>query len=123
MLTRGLLHDTFTQDSADRSCGEERCAKRFIRVERISNLEDACFGALAIRLRRFVFLYALVQLPSRATDLPGCEQNFKSIDNCESFLNRLAGTWQIVFGDGHSRLQIPRERLQIRIAGSQRGLL
>jgi len=63
MLPRALVHDCFTQDPADRSGGEEGCAKRFVGCEGIGNFEDAGFGALAIRFRSFVFLYALVQLP------------------------------------------------------------
>jgi len=61
MLSRGLVRDSFTQDPADRICGEERCTKWFIGREGIGNFEDADFGALAIRFRRFVFLYALVR--------------------------------------------------------------
>ena len=121
MLTTGLVHDFFAQDSADGSCGEESCAKRFIRQERIGDFEYAGFRALAIYFRRFVFLYALVQLPGRGIDLPG-RLDFGAVDHCEGTLNRGAGTLQIIFGQGHSRLQIPGERLEMRIAGGQRGL-
>jgi hypothetical protein len=58
MLPRGLVHDFFTQDPADRICGEERYTKWFIGREEIGNFEDAGFGAFATRIRRFVPLPA-----------------------------------------------------------------
>src|SRR6267154_6285187 len=122
MLPRALVHDCFTQDPADRSGGEEGCAKRFVGCERIGNFEDAGFGALAIRFRSFVFLYALVQLPGGTIDLPGRDQSFKLISNREGFLKRFPRALQIAISDGYSRLQIPSERLQIRIDGGQCGL-
>src|SRR6266850_414677 len=96
MLSRGLVHDFFTQDPADRSCGEESCAKWFIGREGIGNLEDAGFGAFAIHFRYFVLLCVPVQMPRSSIDLPGRDQNLKLIKN--------------------------RERLQMRIGGRQRGL-
>ena len=122
MLSRSLVQDFFTQDPADRSCGKERCAKRFVRRERIGNFEDAGFGALAIRFRRFVFLYALVQLPRRGINLPGRNENLKFVNDGECLLNRFPRALQIAVSDGYSRLQIPSEGLQIRINGRQRGL-
>src|SRR2546421_40752 len=119
MLSRSLVQDFFTQDLAERSCGEERCAKRFVGRERIGNFEDAGFGALAIRFRRFVFLYALVQLPRRSINLPGRNENLKFVNDREGLLNRLPRALQIVLGHCYSRLQIPGECLQMGIGGGQ----
>ncbi len=109
MLSRSLVQDFFTQDQAERRCGEERCAKRFVRRERIGNFEDAGFGALAIRFRRFVFPYALVQLPRRGINLPGRNENLKFVNDRECLLNRFPRALQIAVSDGYSRLQIPSE--------------
>src|SRR6267142_1516599 len=122
MLTTRLVHGFSTQDSADGSCSEESCAKRFIRVERISDLEDRGFGALAICFRAFVFLQALVQLPRGGVDLPRRERNFSFFNQREGLLNRFPRTLQVALSQGHSCLQIPGERLEMRIAGGQRGL-
>jgi len=43
---RALVGDCFTQDPADRSGGEEGCAKRFVACERIGNFEDADFDEI-----------------------------------------------------------------------------
>src|SRR6266403_2673287 len=122
MLSRGLVHDFFTQDPADRSCGEESCAKWFIGREGIGNLEDAGFGAFAIHFRYFVLLCVPVQMPRSSIDLPGRDQNLKLIKNRERLLNRFPRTMQIALSHRHSGLQIPSERLQMRIGGRQRGL-
>src|SRR6266576_1275002 len=117
MLTTRLVHDFFAQDSADGSRGEESRAKRFIRVERISDLEDRGFGALAICFGAFVFLQSLVQLPRGGVDLPRRERNFRFFNQREGLLNRFPRTLQVALSEGHSRLQIAGERLEMRIAG------
>ena len=122
MLSRGLGGDFSVQDPADWIRGEECCAKGFVRLEGIDNLEDAGFSAIAVRFGSFEFFCLPANLRCGREDLPGCEQNFKSINNCEGFLNRLARTLQIAFCQRHSGLQLPPERLQMRIAGGQRGL-
>src|SRR6476660_8388077 len=121
MLSRGLVHGFFTQDPADRRCGEEGCTKGFIERERIGNFEDTGFGALAIHFRRLVFVQALVQLPRRGIALPGCDQNLKLINNRERLLNRFPCTLEVVLSHRDSGRQIPSERLQVGVGGGQRG--
>jgi transposase InsO family protein len=91
MLSRGLVHDSFTQDPADSICGEKGCAKWFIDRERIGNFKDAGFRAFAIHFGRFVFLYVPVQVPRRSIDLPGGDQNLELLKNREGPLNRITG--------------------------------
>src|SRR5215467_5388605 len=122
MLSRGLVYGFFIQDPADRRCGEEGRTKRFIRRERIGNFEDTGFGPLAIQSSRLVFVQALVQLPRCGVALPGCDQNLKLINNLEGLLNRFPCTLEVVLGHRDSGLQIPSERLQVRIGRGQRGL-
>jgi hypothetical protein len=81
MLPRGFVDDYFARDPADGSGGEEGSSKRFSGRERIGNLENARFGAVAIRFGGFDFFCVLVYLRCSREDLPGCEQNFKSINN------------------------------------------
>jgi len=77
----------------------------------IGNFEDAGFGVLAIRFRRFVFLYALVQLPGGTIDLPGRDQSFKLISNREGLLKRFPARpanryqrWLLASSDPSERL-------------------
>jgi hypothetical protein len=70
MLSRGLGRDFFVQDSADWTCGEECCAKRLVRLERISNLKEARFSTIAVRFGSFEFLSVLVNLRCSRKRLP-----------------------------------------------------
>src|SRR5439155_11357533 len=112
-----LVHDFFAQDPTDRSCGQEHRAKWFIGSEGVGNFENAGFRTLSIRLCSFVLLYALVRLPGSAIDLPCRDRNLRFFNQREGLLNRFQRTVRIALRHGHSRLQLPSERLQIRIAG------
>src|SRR6266403_2539129 len=122
MLPRAFVHDYFAHDPADRSCGEEGCTKRLIGRERIGNFEDAGFGLLAIRFRRLVFFYLPAQLPRRGIDLPCRDQNLKLINSCYGLLDVFPCARRVVLSHRYTRLQNPRECLQVRIGDRQRGL-
>ena len=54
---------TLIQNSTDRRCGKEGCAKRFIHCERLRNCEDGGCGAMTMGFGSLLILCAHAQLP------------------------------------------------------------
>src|SRR5215475_8245441 len=105
-------HLQASEDSANRSRGQQRFSMRISLIKRISKLQNQSFGVLAMPLCRFAILRALVKVRRHYLDSPCKYRGFEIFHGGKSLLSVISGVFPSLLCQDHLPLHRPGQSLK-----------
>src|SRR5215510_4439322 len=112
LLQRGCQILQVSEDSTNRSRGQQRFSMRIFLIKRISKLQDQSFGVLAMPLCCFAILRALVKVRRYYLDSPCKYRGFENFHDGKSLLSSISGVFPSPLCQDYLPLHRPGQPLE-----------